>query len=65
MFLNLLMLRRNLFERPAQKRTVGLNRPVPGRKAAHFAGDLNEPEGSAADVIEAAGGGAAEGGEAQ
>ena len=45
MFLNLLMLRRNLFERPAQKRTVGLNRPVPGEEAAHFAGDLNEPKG--------------------
>ena len=28
----ILMLRRNLFERPAQKRTVGLNRPVPGRR---------------------------------
>ena len=36
-----------------------------GEEAAHFAGDLNEPEGSAADVIEAAGGGVAEGGEAQ
>lgn len=36
-----------------------------GEEAAHFAGDLNEPEGSVADVIEAAGGGAAEGGEAQ
>ena len=59
------MLRRNLFERPAQKETMGFESSRTGEEAAHFAGDLNEPEGSAADVIEAASGGAAEGGEAQ